>query len=478
MVACNDNNPCTENDVQSVLDSDGTICIPCAGTPINCNNGSTSVVSCDDGNISTINDQQTILDCDGSICIPCTGTPVDCSNGPTTSVSCDDRNPCTINDAKIILTIDNSVCVPCQGTLIEIADPQIEDQLICQNESIPTLVVTNPNIGASFLWYDRDPSFGVSPILVSDTSIFKPNLNNNLAGIFNFWVIQKIGSCESIPVSFSIKIEPAPLVDAGIDIDFDCKAGEVRLNGIVPLDEFEIRWDGPDTTMQTEIINPIVTIPGIYTLQIFDPANECLGVDTVTVLPPAGIFANNDHHDLFEGEIYQINILENDSLGNYEEFMVRTFDLTSGNILVNDENIVFYTPEDLRTNRTESFSYEVCVLDCPEVCAQAEVTIDLSTKSIYIPNAFSPNADGQNDFFYVSGDPNTIKGIQKFAVFNRWGAQIFGKENTSINDPQLGWNGFFKGERASQNVYIYFVEVEFKDGSLVIFSGDISLFHN
>jgi len=108
-----------------------------------------------------------------------------------------------------------------------------------------------------------------------------------------------------------------------------------------------------------------------------------------------------------------MNVLMNDSLRNYDEFTLHSFDLTSGNILINDENIIYYTPEKLGTNRTESFTYEVCSTACPTVCSQAEVTLNISSKSIYIPNVFSPNGDGNNDYFYVSGDANSITKIRR-----------------------------------------------------------------
>uniref|UniRef100_UPI00387387B3 T9SS type B sorting domain-containing protein n=1 Tax=Neolewinella persica TaxID=70998 RepID=UPI00387387B3 len=62
-----------------MLDSDGSICVPCAGTPQDCSNGATEVVPCNDGDASTANDQQTILSCDGTICTPCSGVPCDFS---------------------------------------------------------------------------------------------------------------------------------------------------------------------------------------------------------------------------------------------------------------------------------------------------------------------------------------------------------------------------------------------------------------
>ncbi len=71
---CNDQIDCTTNDTQSVL-PDGTICEPCLGERITCDNGETMTTSCDDGNPLTFDDTETILVCDGSVCEPCKGTP-------------------------------------------------------------------------------------------------------------------------------------------------------------------------------------------------------------------------------------------------------------------------------------------------------------------------------------------------------------------------------------------------------------------
>ncbi|MCI4648615.1 MAG: hypothetical protein MRY85_10375, partial [Phaeodactylibacter sp.] len=113
---CNDGDPCTENDMQTILDCDGSICVPCMGTPIDCSTGTTTTLPCDDGDQCTTGETQTILDCDGSICVPCGGgMPIDCSTGTTTTLPCDDGDPCTTGETQTILDCDGTVCVPCGG---------------------------------------------------------------------------------------------------------------------------------------------------------------------------------------------------------------------------------------------------------------------------------------------------------------------------------------------------------------------------
>lgn len=119
--ACDDGNPCTVDDVETVLlEDEDKVCEPCKGIPIDCNSiGETEVRDCDDNDTHTVNDRETILKCDGSVCKPCQGTPTDCNNGETRERACDDGNPCTINDTETFLVSDQSICVPCTGATID-----------------------------------------------------------------------------------------------------------------------------------------------------------------------------------------------------------------------------------------------------------------------------------------------------------------------------------------------------------------------
>ncbi|MFT6129306.1 MAG: hypothetical protein ACJATN_001028, partial [Neolewinella sp.] len=122
LLPCDDGNPCTTGDVESVDACDNTvICVLCEGTPLDCTNGATSIMACDDGDPCTINDEQTVLDCDGSVCVPCTGAIQDCSTGTTSVVTCDDGDPCTVGDMQTVLDCDGSVCVPCTGVVQDCA---------------------------------------------------------------------------------------------------------------------------------------------------------------------------------------------------------------------------------------------------------------------------------------------------------------------------------------------------------------------
>ena len=99
-----------------------------------------------------------------------------------------------------------------------------------------------------------------------------------------------------------------------------------------------------------------------------------------------------------------------------------------------------------------------------------EVTVfhqDSCLKNIYIPNAFTPNDDGENDKLYV----RAINVIDvDFHVFNRWGEEVF----TSYS-LQHGWDGIYKGVKQTHQVYTYTCNATFWDGEKVFLEGNVTL---
>ena len=86
---------------------------------------------------------------------------------------------------------------------------------------------------------------------------------------------------------------------------------------------------------------------------------------------------------------------------------------------------------------------------------------------VYVPNAFSPNGDGENDVLYVRG--RNITDLY-FAIFNRWGEKVFETEDQSI-----GWDGYFRNRNSDPAVFDYYLKY-FCDGSKQYFQkGNVTL---
>jgi gliding motility-associated-like protein len=87
--------------------------------------------------------------------------------------------------------------------------------------------------------------------------------------------------------------------------------------------------------------------------------------------------------------------------------------------------------------------------------------------ALFIPNAFSPNGDGNNDVFYVRG-----KNLTSFrlAIFDRWGEKMF--ETTSLD---IGWDGTYKGKKIDPAVFGYVFEGVCATGEKLLDKGNITL---
>jgi gliding motility-associated-like protein len=124
----------------------------------------------------------------------------------------------------------------------------------------------------------------------------------------------------------------------------------------------------------------------------------------------------------------------------------------------------------------QTTTYSITVYNESGCRSTDEVTITVDkNRSVYVPNAFSPNNDGNNDKFMIYGGRDVSK-INSFQIFNRWGAVIFERNEFQPNDPQYGWDGTFKDQTLNPGVFVYFAEIEFIDGRVEVFKGDLTLF--
>ncbi|MCB0589558.1 MAG: gliding motility-associated C-terminal domain-containing protein, partial [Phaeodactylibacter sp.] len=102
-----------------------------------------------------------------------------------------------------------------------------------------------------------------------------------------------------------------------------------------------------------------------------------------------------------------------------------------------------------------------------------EVRVNFEQK-VYIPTAFSPNEDGRNDLFYLYGGAG-VANILRLRVFGRWGELIYDEQNLAPNQPGRGWDGTFRGRKLNPGVFVYVAEVEFINGQVAVFKGEVNL---
>jgi gliding motility-associated-like protein len=102
-----------------------------------------------------------------------------------------------------------------------------------------------------------------------------------------------------------------------------------------------------------------------------------------------------------------------------------------------------------------------------------EIRID-PTRPVYVPNAFTPNFDGVNDYF-IPYAGNGVRSVVSMLVFDRWGELVFEGSNLQPGDDLSGWDGTFRGKPAASGHYVYLIELEYIDGQTRILKGGIHL---
>ncbi len=113
----------------------------------------------------------------------------------------------------------------------------------------------------------------------------------------------------------------------------------------------------------------------------------------------------------------------------------------------------------VETKEGAVLSNTVCIDPPPALC------VDLT--NVYIPDAFTPNGDGVNDFFEVKGDSNNEIQVR---VYDRWGTPIF-QNNINVRH----WNGAINGQPAPTGPYFYYVHVKDKIGRSFVKRGTVAL---
>lgn len=108
--------------------------------------------------------------------------------------------------------------------------------------------------------------------------------------------------------------------------------------------------------------------------------------------------------------------------------------------------------------------------------ATLDIVVD-ADRNVYIPNAFSPdNRQGENDYF-SPGVGIDVETCNYMRVYNRWGELLYERENFLPNNLELtsGWDGRFNGKLVEPGVYIYVIEVVFKDKKVLLYRGDVTV---
>ena len=107
-----------------------------------------------------------------------------------------------------------------------------------------------------------------------------------------------------------------------------------------------------------------------------------------------------------------------------------------------------------------------------EVIESTSLNITISSSHLEIPNAFSPNGDGVNDYFQAKDNHKSIVDFHAY-IFNRWGQKLY--EWTDFSDEKKGWDGTYNGSPVKDGVYYVLVKARGADGKVYDIRRDVNL---
>ena len=117
-------------------------------------------------------------------------------------------------------------------------------------------------------------------------------------------------------------------------------------------------------------------------------------------------------------------------------------------------------------------SYQLVYTNSTTNCSDTDevVIVVKPCEEIMVPNAFTPNGDGYNDYFMIL-NPDKFYNLLHFRIYNRWGELLY-----QTNDKNaLGWDGKFNGINQEAGTYVYSIVANCTGNKKVSLKGDVTL---
>lgn len=167
----------------------------------------------------------------------------------------------------------------------------------------------------------------------------------------------------------------------------------------------------------------------------------------------------------------------------YVEFTSNPSDLDTGATI---EWHISNTSADINITRYEentSYTFTVAgkhvitlnVVQDGDILESKSISITISDSHLEMPNAFSPNGDGINDYFQAKTNSKSIVEFHAY-IFNRHGQKLY--DWTDWQDEKSGWDGTHNGHPVKDGVYFVYVKALGADGTEYNIRRDVNLLRN
>ncbi len=351
-----------------------------------------------------------------------------------------------------VSTVGGCPALP-QQIKVTVVDPFISiefaDSAICLGNSLVLQVIGDPTFQ-----YNWSPAAGLN-----DPTLMEPTASPVVPTTYTVTATVPVLGCTTT-ASIDVVLLPQVFAHATPPVSV-CLKQSIELAADPGGSQYTYLWNGPGG-FTSFLQFPFIRYAqpgneGIYSVTVTDITTGCKGIDTTYVKVGNDSLALIDvtpDQTIRYGSSIQLNA------SNAVKYTWTPNDGTLDNPNINNP---IATP----LERTTYIVYAVGPNGCIDVDT---VVIDVTdVDDVFIPSGFTPNGDGRNDVFRVSG--RRYFKLVEMSVFNRWGEIVYHAEGGDNE----GWDGSFKGAKADMGTYSYMIVLGKADNTAQSYKGNVTL---
>jgi gliding motility-associated-like protein len=181
---------------------------------------------------------------------------------------------------------------------------------------------------------------------------------------------------------------------------------------------------------------------------------NCVMKDTVNVkINTAPKTEDDDFFTAAEDTLRRSVVLNDNILSDANPVITLKTNTSSlkGSLSFNNDGTFIFKPK-TGFSGIETFEYEVCYEDCPNICSKSTARIEIIPH--YRPtNIITPNGDNDNETFKIKGYDPSLPGNEQseITIYNQWGNVVY-----QTKGYQNDWKGYYKGEPLPAGTYYFF----------------------
>jgi gliding motility-associated-like protein len=381
-------------------------------------------------------------------------------------------NP-TVTTTYVVTVTDSNNCTATDNVIVTINPNPIAnagaDKIIC--DGFNTIIGGIPTASGgtqpyTYLW---GPSTGLN-----STSVANPTANPSTTTVYTVTVTDDNG-CMANTDDMTVTVNPSPNINFAADVLNGCEPLFVNFTDNTTPNIQSYIWNFGDPNSGSNnvsiIQNPshLFNDPGTYNITLsVTTADGCNGIytyqDMITVYPdPVASFYPQPEI----GNMVNPNILFIDQSINADSWNWNFGEPTSG--AENTSNI-----QSPNHTYSDTGRYIVWLIVTSQYGCIDSTYNDVIIKpefTFYVPNAFTPDGDGINDYFGPKGTGIELNSFEMY-VYDRWGEEIYKTNN--MDEP---WDGKVRSSSADaqQGVYSWLVFVKALNGKSHKFIGHVTL---